>query len=268
MARGRRLFRERLALCDAVVEVRDARAPRLTASPMLENLPEGVRPFVLLAKADLAEPETTRAWLRALEREGRTALACDLRRDNVTPLVRAIVAAAPANREARAAVAGIPNVGKSQLLNRLVNKRAAKVGNLPGVTRGVTFVKGNGLWILDTPGIVDPKADARVHRMLTWLAETRGDVIGFFEGHARECLGFLLARGLFGAIGPALKVEAAEDPSELLERVGRRYGRLSPGGEVDREGAGRAFRDALSTGRLGRLSLERPGDPPPWEDLT
>jgi ribosome biogenesis GTPase A len=269
MAKGGRRFREKLAFCDAVVEVRDARAPRLTASPMLRDLPERVGVFVVLAKTDLALPEVTRAWCASLESEGRRCCSLDLRKGSLAPLQRLLQAIRPSHRELRIAVVGIPNVGKSLLLNRLADRKAALVGNLPGVTRGVTFAKGrSGNWILDSPGILDPRSDARVHRMLAWLAETRGDVISDFERLATECLGFLVATGRMEPLAQALRVEFCGDPVELLGRIGRRYGRILPGGEVDRERAGFAFLEAFSTGRLGAFSLERPDEPPPWESLS
>ncbi|MDR1471816.1 MAG: 50S ribosome-binding GTPase [Synergistaceae bacterium] len=163
---------------------------------------------------------------------------------------------------------GTPNVGKSMLLNRLVGRHAAAVGGIPGVTRGVSWFKGQECIVADSPGILDPRGDARAHRMLAWLSSTRGQVIGSWETLARECLDFLQRHGLASCLADAWGIDISGAPEDVLERIGKRLGKLAAGGAVNLEESGRAMLDALSNGKLGRISIERPRDPNPWSELA
>ena len=165
------------------------------------------------------------------------------------------------------AVVGIPNVGKSMLINQLVGRKAAPVGGIPGITKGVSWFRGEGFLLVDSPGILDPHSDARAHRIISWIGSSRGQVIGNWEEHAKECISFLIAKNLWQGVESAWGIKPEGTPAEILGSVGKRLGKLLPGGVVDVESAGRVFIDAFATGRLGRMSLESPGDPPLWESL-
>ena len=274
MAKGKRQLEALTGALDLLLEVRDARAPRLTASPFLAHLPPSLTLWTILSKADLADADTTSAWLRHFRDQGRNAWALDLTKDVPGAVKKAIMGLRPASstkriyREVRLAVVGTPNVGKSMLLNRLVGRKAAVVGGIPGVTKGVSWFRGQGCLIADSPGILDPHSDARAHRMLTWIASTRGQVIGAWENHAVECIAFLQRHDLLAGMREAWAVETDGAPEDVLERIGRRLGKLRGGGIVDLEATGKALLEALSTGRIGRISLERPGTPKPWEELA
>ena len=140
------------------------------------------------------------------------------------------------------------------LINQLVGRKAARVGGIPGVTKGVSWFGGNGFLLVDSPGILDPHADARAHRMISWIG-------------AKDCIEFLIRKNLWNGVEKLWGISHDGAPVEILEQVGRRLGRLAQGGTVDMEGAGRAFLDALANGRFGRMSFERPGDAPLWEEL-
>ena len=274
MAKGKRQIEGLAGLLDLLVEVRDARAPRLTASPMLELFPPSLTVWTVLSKPDLADPNVTSRWLACLNGEGRRAWAIDLRKGVPAAFQKALGAMRPSSsakriyRETRLAVVGTPNVGKSSLLNQLVGRRAAAVGGIPGVTKGVAWFKGRGCLIADSPGILDPHSDPRAHRMLSWISSTRGQVIGSWQNHACECLAFLSAHNMLSGMEEAWGIDASGEPFEVLERVGRRLGRLLPNGAVDVESAGHALIDALAKGKLGRVSLESPDSPPPWSELS
>lgn len=274
MAKGKRQLESLAGLLDLVIEVRDARAPRLTASPMIDDFPRSLAIWVVLSKSDLADSGVTKQWIEYLHHGGRRAWAIDLRKGVPAPFRKTIASLRPASscgrfyRETRLAVVGTPNVGKSSLLNQLVGRRAAAVGGIPGVTKGVAWFKGQGCLIADSPGILDPHSDARAHRMLSWISSTRGSVIGSWQNHARECIDFLKRRDLIAGMTEAWGIDVEGDSSGVLERVGRRLGKLLPGGVVDLEAAGRAVIEALSTGKLGRISLETPNSPVPWSELS
>jgi ribosome biogenesis GTPase A len=274
MAKGQRQLEALSGALDLLLEVRDARAPMLTASPSLRDIPKSLFVWILLSKADLADPEVTAEWLEYFNGQGRRVWTLDLKRGVPQTLKRAIAELTPSSssnreyREVRLAVTGTPNVGKSTLLNRLVGRKAAAIGGVPGVTKGVAWFKGQGCLIADSPGILDPHSDARAHRMLSWISSTKGQVIGSWSNLAYECVGFLQRHGMTSGLESAWKIDAARDPAEVLENIGRRLGRLLPGGVVDIEASGKAFVESLGAGRLGRLSLERPGSPPPWSELS
>jgi ribosome biogenesis GTPase A len=267
MAKG---SRQLLKLCDAldlILEVRDARAPMLTMSPVAERFPASVSVWTILSKADLADESVTSKWLRHFKELGRPVWPLDLRRNIPESLKKSIAASAPSSsysrnyREARVAVVGAPNVGKSTFLNRLVGRRAATVGGIPGVTKGVSWFKGSGCIVADSPGILDPRSDAGVQRMLSWLSSSKGQVIGAWDDLARECVDYLRSRDIAPNVLSAWGVDSGGTSSEVLERIGRRLGKLLPGGNVNAAEAGRAFIDAVASGKLGRFSLETPDCP-------
>jgi ribosome biogenesis GTPase A len=273
MAKGKRQLDALSSALDLLLEVRDARAPRLTASPVIDQFPRSLPIWTVLSKSDLADPNITAEWERYFKERGHVAWTADLKKGAPKALKKAIAGMRPSSsakmvyREARIAVVGTPNVGKSMLLNGLVGRKAAVVGGVPGVTKGVAWFKGEGCIVADSPGILDPRSDARSHRMLSWISSTRAQVIGSWAGHACECVTFLQRHGLISGMADAWGIDTGGNPADVVEGVGRRLGRLLPGGIVDAESAGRAIIDALATGKLGRLSLERPGDSPPWSEL-
>jgi ribosome biogenesis GTPase A len=267
MAKGRRQLLALSESLDLVLEVRDARAPMLTMSPMSADFPASLPVWTIMSKADLADAGITSRWIGYLKNLGRPAWAFDLRKNLPDSLKKSITALSPPTsakriyRDTRVAVVGTPNVGKSMLLNRLVGRRATPVGGIPGVTRGVSWFRGPGCVVADSPGILDPHADASVHRMLAWLSSTKGEVIGAWDEMARECIDFMWGKGLASGVASAWNVDVLGTPQEILERIGIRLGKLLPGGGTDLAAAGRAFIEALASGRLGRFSLESPDSP-------
>ncbi|MCF0248220.1 MAG: 50S ribosome-binding GTPase [Synergistes sp.] len=267
MAKGRRQLESLAKNIDLLIEVRDARAPRLTSSPMLSLFAPKIDTLAVLSKADLANEKITKEWTEYLKDKGLPAWPLDLRKGGMSGIMRALAAKKPSFRDLRIAVVGTPNVGKSMLINQLAGRKAAAVGGIPGVTKGVSWFKGPGFLLVDSPGILDPHSDARAHRLISWMGSSRGQVIGNFEEHAKECIKFLIAKDLWNGVEKAWGVKAEGEPYEILENIGRRLGKIRSGGEVDAEAAGRAFIDAFAAGKFGRMSLERPQDAPLWEAL-
>ncbi|KEJ92567.1 YlqF/YawG family GTPase [Synergistes jonesii] len=267
MAKGRRRLEDLAANIDLLIEVRDARAPRLTSSPILPLFASRIKTVVVLSKADLAEERVTKLWREELKREGFASFALDLRSGGMQRISKSLLAEKPSFRDLRVAVVGIPNVGKSTLINQLVGRRAAPVGGIPGITKGVSWFSGSGFLLADSPGILDPHGDARAHRLMSWIGSSRGQVIGDIEEHAKECIAFLISKNLWRGVEGAWSVKACGTPFEILENIGRRLGKLKSGGVVDAEGAGRVFLDSFASGKFGRMSLEAPGDAPLWEEL-
>ena len=263
MAKGGRKLGELAEKLDLVIEVRDARAPFSTSSPLIESLTRLKPVLLVLSKKDLADPERSRLWMEEFARLKKDVWSFDLRKDSLAPLKRTLLRFSPPHRELRLAVVGIPNVGKSLFLNALVGKSRARVGGVPGITRDVNWYKGGGFLAVDSPGILDPHAESGVHRVLSWLGCAKAEVVGGYEPAALALLRFLREHGLWGSVAGAWGVgETSEEPAEtVLERLGRRLGCLAAGGRVNMELAARRFVDSFAAGKLGPVTLELPGEP-------
>lgn len=169
MAKARREVSEKLKLVDIVFELVDARIPVSSANPMLSEIIQSKPRLILLNKADLADRELTRKWIDFYEKQGQVAIAINSQQGtgikNITRQAEEVLkekrerekAKGLRPRPIRAMIVGIPNVGKSTLINRLVRKKIAKTGNFPGVTKAQQWIKVDNMDLLDTPGILWPK---------------------------------------------------------------------------------------------------------------
>ena len=266
MNKARREISLAMAKTDVVIELLDARLPVASANPMLEELRDG-RPCVrTLNKADLADPEVTKSWLLALAtRSVRTiAIAASDPREvrRIPTLCRKLAPHRTGpGKSVRALVVGIPNVGKSTLINSLKGKRVAAVADRPAVTRRRQRVDLDlGFSLCDTPGVLWPKLEDQeaAHR----LAASGGIGDAAFDTFdvAHFTLEFLAAR-YPQALRERYKLTSLEgDPSALLAAIAASRGFLLRGGRPDHERAADVLLRELRAGRLGRISFERPED--------
>ncbi|WP_091835374.1 ribosome biogenesis GTPase YlqF [Marininema halotolerans] len=276
MAKARREVEEKIKQVDLVFELLDARLPMASRNPMIDEvLGEKLR-VIILTKSDLADAEVTKEWSEHFRASHIKVLPIDtLSGEGIKkiPLIsRELMKEKLANRERkgirseriRAMVVGVPNVGKSALINRLAGRSVAKTGDRPGITRMQQWIKvGDGMELLDTPGILWPKfEDQIVGFRLAASGAIREDILPIDE------VGLYLLSYL-GEWYPRLLSERykIEDPQsmeglQLLEEVGRRRGCMRKGGEIDYDKAADIVVKDLRSGRLGRISLERPSD---WE---
>ncbi|MBP5212752.1 MAG: 50S ribosome-binding GTPase, partial [Pyramidobacter sp.] len=197
MAKGTRQLEDLSKKLDVIVEVRDARAPELTASPVVKRLAGRKPVWIVLTKKDLADPGATSQWINYYKDRHREIWALDLLSRQIAPLRQAFSRCKPDYRELRVAVIGIPNVGKSALLNLLVGKKAAVVGGIPGVTRGVSWYKGGDFLVVDSPGILDPRSGAAVQKALAWLGCSKADVSGGWDTVACALIDYLQRPGVW-----------------------------------------------------------------------
>ncbi len=270
MAKALREISSSLSVCDGAVEVADARVPRSSRNPELDKI-LGDRPCLLiLNKSDLADPALTRRWESRYRERGVPVLAADLRAPKSAGEVRgALFTLLSARRERNAArgmagkplrvmAVGIPNSGKSTLINRLAGASKARAENRPGVTRGNTFYRaGAGLEILDTPGVLWPRfADPAEGDRLAFTGAVKAELCDPEELAAR------LAAELSGRYSVLLTarygVALADDPYETLRLIAVSRGFTARGGEPDTLRAAAALLEDFRSGRLGRITLEEP----------
>lgn len=272
MAKARRLLMEDLRLVDVVAELLDARAPAATQNPDFDELFAGKSRVVLMNKSDLADPALTKRWIAWFRARGfaaggvsATSPRC---RAEVTALIEDAAAEAVArmrkkgvNKVVRVLIAGIPNVGKSTLINRIAGGKKAAVGDKPGVTRAKQWVKITPyLELMDTPGLLWPKlADQDLARHLAYIGSIRDELVPA-EELASALLAELmpLSKGALLSRYPKLSPDADKDG--LLALVCRSRGFLLPGGEPDTERAAHIVLDEFRAGKLGRVTLESPQD--------
>ena len=272
MARTRRLIKESLSLVDAVTELKDARIPQSSTNPELNELIENKPRIILLNKCDLADEKTTKEWIFFYESQGHVCLAADCRtgrglgayRGAVNKVLKDKIALnaekGMAGKALRIMVVGIPNTGKSSFINRMAGGGKAKVEDRAGVTRhNKWYVIGNGLELLDTPGVLWPKFDdPEVGFRLAFTGGIKDDILDTEELAVK--LLEILACDYPERLTERYKVTDFADmmPYELLEYIGRKRGMLISGGEVNTLRAATMLFDELRGGKLGKISFERP----------
>ncbi|WP_227766680.1 ribosome biogenesis GTPase YlqF [Zhaonella formicivorans] len=270
MAKAKRMLAEQLKLIDLVIEVLDARIPRSSANPDLNNL-IGAKPRLsVLNKADLADPKASREWISYFANLGIKALAVNSnRREGMADVVKAAELLAEdklmqgrrkylLKRPVRAIVVGIPNVGKSSLINGLVKKSSARTGDKPGITKGKQWIRVlTNLELLDTPGLLWPKfEEPEVGFHLAITGAISDQVYDLVEAAVK--LLAVLKREYAAALIDRYKLtELKEDNHKLLEELGVRRGLLGPGGIVEVEKTALMLLQDFRQGKLGRITLEK-----------
>ncbi len=269
MTSARKKAAETMAQTDVVIEVLDARLPEASCNPLIHDLrTHRQRPCLkLLNKADLADPDVTRAWIAFYNRQPQVkAVAISAKKATDVAKLAALCQSLAPHRDdnfkpLRVMIMGIPNVGKSTLMNALVKRKVAAVGDEPAVTKSQQRINiGTRLAYIDTPGLMWPKIehDADGYMLAASHAIGRNAVID--EEVARFLAAILLER--YPALLTARYGFAVDgmDPTDVLEAVARRRGCLlkGRGGELDLEKAAMLLLTDYRTGTLGRISLETP----------
>lgn len=266
MKKSREQIIEKLPIIDLFIEVLDARLPASSANPLLAKL-RGTKPCIkVLNKSDLADPAVTDAWVRHLEKQqGVKALPLQAkdRRDagRLLKLCRTLVPrrGGKGERALRVMVVGIPNVGKSTLINTLAGKKMARVGDKPAVTTCPQQIDlRNGIFLSDTPGLLWPVMEDQEGACRLAASGAIGENAFDTTEVALATVRYVSER-YPALLGTRYKLaELPENPAALLEEIGRRRGCLVGGGEVDLHRAAELFLRELRAGLLGGISLERP----------
>lgn len=272
MAKTRRLIKESLNLVDGVVEIVDARTPESSSNPELNSMIKRKPKIVLLNKSDVADPNATAKWVEYYRNHGLTALAVDCRSgkglNKFIPTCKTVLAdvieknnnKGMSGKSLRFMVVGIPNTGKSSFINRMAGKNKAVVEDRAGVTRSNQwFSCGNGIELLDTPGVLWPKFDdPQVGDKLAFIGSVK-DTVTDMETLSCRLLE-VLSKTNPKAIEERYKITDIEGLQgwEILEEIGKKRGFLIKGGEINYERAAAAVCDEFRGGKLGRISLELP----------
>ncbi len=273
MAKAQRMIREQLGLIDVVIELLDARIPASSANPVIAEL-IGAKPRVIaLNKSDLAETARTTEWISHFRSMGFTTVALDASsgkgtkelvskvEQEASEKIAKLTAKGIKARAVRAMILGIPNVGKSSLINRLLGTATAKTGDKPGVTRGQQWLKvGKNLELLDTPGVLWPKMDDQeVAFRLAVTGAIKDDIYDMEK--VIFSLVELLKENYSDRLCERYKLQQEdlpEDTEELLAMIGAKRGCLRSGGIVDYEKVRRIILTDFRSGKLGRFTLDIP----------
>ena len=271
MTKTRRQIEADLKQVDAVCEIVDARIPVSSRNPDIDSICGNKPRIIVLNRMDLADPNATRRWKEYFKKKGMAVIATDCKTKrgiaDFNPAARTACAeklerdaARGMNRPLRVMIVGIPNVGKSTLINQISGRKGAKAENRPGVTRGKQWVTVDStLQLLDTPGILWPKfEDPEVGMMLAYTGAVKEGVIDIEELSCR--LMELLHKFYPETLKERYKVEAPEGTPgwELLEMAGRNRGYLMARAEVNLERMAKVLMDEFRSGKLGKFTLEMP----------
>ncbi len=265
MGKAQEQMAESIRKIDVIIEVLDARLPASSSNHLLEEMRRNKPCIKLLNKNDLADPAVTKAWVRYFEAvSGVRALPMSAKQHAETKQLIKLCRLLAPNRgrpgfPVRAMVFGIPNVGKSTLINTLAGKSMAKVGDKPAITTCAQQIDlRNGIVLFDTPGLLWPNMDDQVgaYRLATSGAIGASALdytnVGLFAAE------YMMQRYPELLVNRYKLKELPDSPTALIEAIGRCLGCLASGGVVDLHRAAEAFLRELRAGKLGRVSLEEP----------
>ena len=272
MTKAKRMLEENLKLIDVVIELVDARAPMSTRNPDFEKLFSGKYRVVLLNKSDLADKRATKAWISYFKEHGIEASELVAtgagRRKAVIALIENAakekvekLRAKGVSKTIRAMIVGIPNVGKSTLINTIAGTTRAQVGDRPGVTQGKQWVKISPyLEIMDTPGMLWPRfEDQTIAKRIAYIGSVRDDILDV-EEIAASLLLELLKIAPKETIERYKKLTEDDDMATVLDKVCESRGFRLSGGALDTERAARVVLDEFRAGKIAKVSFEYPDD--------
>ena len=270
MEKAKRQMMERLKAVDMVIEVRDARIPDASTNPMLLNMVNNKPRVIILSKCDMADPAMTDKWIEKLNTDTTMAIALDLMHDPKSgkKLVQACLTIMKPKRDKqlargikpraiRAMAAGIPNVGKSTLINRIAGKNTVKAADRPGVTKSLTWIHADPqLDLLDTPGVLWPKFDdPRTGTVLAILGSINDEIL---DRRMIAMDAIHIIQDYYPGYLEELYESGTVNPNGMLKAIATKRHILKAEGELDTRQAAITFLSDLRHGKLGRFTLEKP----------
>lgn len=269
MTKAKRQMQEKLKMVDMVVECRDARVPNASKNPLLDELIQHKPRCIILTKTDKADPKETEKWIQSLQNETTKVIGCNILKDNMSQILTRASKEIMASfierqkrrginpRAIRIMIVGIPNVGKSTLINRVAKKKAVVAADRPGVTRTLQWVKINSdLELLDTPGVLWPKfEDQQVGLALGISGAIKDEILPLED----VCLfGLDYCRQYYKEeLASRYEIEVCEDAVENLRRIAQKRGCLKSAGQIDDEKAIQLFIREARDGLVGRITWEK-----------
>lgn len=271
MTKARRAMQEDIRLIDVIIELVDARVPYSSKNPDIDQLAAGKSRILLMNKFDLADPIVTEEWISYYETRDYYVTKVNSKNGKGVKAVQNLIQEACKekierdrkrgilNRPVRAMIVGIPNVGKSTFINSFAGKACTKTGNKPGVTKGKQWIRLNKqVELLDTPGILWPKfEDQAVGLRLAYIGSIKDELYNIYE------LSVLLSKYLSEAYPQAVKEFyqiSGGTAEEQLTQIAEKRGCLKSGGEWDLDKSAKCLVDDFRSGKIGKISLERPDD--------
>ena len=268
MTKAKREMQEKLKMVDMVIECRDARVPMASKNPMLDEIIQNKPRLILLTKIDKADPNQTKLWMEALKNDTTMILGANVLKDNMTSLItnackecmKAMIERQKRRginpRAIRVMIVGIPNVGKSTLINRIAKKKAAMAADKPGVTRALQWVKiNNDLELLDTPGVLWPKfEDENVGLCLGISGAIRDEILPL------EDVAIFGMNHLIHHYPDLLKeryhVDVEEDAIKMFKKIAEERKMMKSNNELDLERTIQMFIREARNDMIGRISWE------------
>ena len=274
MMKTQRAMMEDIKLIDIVIEIVDARLPLSSRNPQIDEIVGNKPRLLLLNKADIADPAVTSKWEKYFAGKNIPVIVVsstgNKKLNSIFDKCREILAdkiakqkeKGIANRSIKVIVVGVPNVGKSSLINKLSGRKSAITGDRPGVTRGKQWIRlGNGIELMDTPGILWPKfEDELVGKKLAFTGAIKDEIMDVEE---LACDLLIALRNLYPqSLEMRYKMTDIDElePYEMLELLGKKRGFVISGGETDTERAAKILLDEFRGAKLGNISLETPED--------
>lgn len=272
MTKAKRMMQEDIKFDDIVIELIDARIPMSSRNPDIDDLAKNKYRLILLNKSDLADDRVTVKWVEFFEKQGIKVIKLDSRqRSGMKSVNNAILEVCKEkierdrkrgiiNRPVRAMIVGIPNVGKSTFINSFAGKACAKTGNKPGVTKGKQWIRLNKtVELLDTPGILWTKFDnEKIANDLAFIGSINDQILNltelslkFIESVKNDYAGIFTSR---------YDIEEKDDGVTMLGDIAIARGCLKKGGEPDYDKAAALIFDDFRSGKLGKISIEKPED--------
>ena len=275
MVKAQNEIKENLKLIDIVVEVLDARIPFSSRNPLITDLKKDKPEIVVLNKSDLSDKDQNLKWKKYFEEQGNTCiLTCANINDNIKKIIEEINKKGKEiydkkyeNKSVnirpiyRVLIVGIPNVGKSTIINKIANRQAANVGNKPGVTKKKQWIRVNGnIDLLDTPGLLWPRLDDKdVGLKLALTGNIKQEILDVEELAVRG-IDFLISNSCYKEMFiQKYKLDLSDldnNVYDILEVIGRKRGCLVSGGKIDLEKAANIFFEDFKSGKIGRITLD------------